>query len=229
MTVKKAAIFVEGQTEMVFVERLLKEIAGEHKITLKTVSAGSNLVLTGPGNEDDKSFFALIVDCQGDSRVKSKILDNRTGLIRESYEVAIGLLDLYPLPKSDLPKVIQGLNTRVPTKDLVICFCLSVMEIESWFIQEHTHFERIDPSLTRETIRNSVGYDPEAELAEDIEHPSELLRDIYSLVGMGYSKRKRQVERTVDALDYEILYLHTKDQSKSLKYFIGHIDQFVSS
>jgi len=40
--VKKLAIFVEGQTEQIFVEKLLKEIAGRNRIAIEVIAVNGN-------------------------------------------------------------------------------------------------------------------------------------------------------------------------------------------
>jgi Domain of unknown function (DUF4276) len=234
VTQKKAAIFVEGQTEQIFVERFLQEIGSAHSIQFLVQRAGPPLKTlrndppsTAPPGTP--SFFVLLFDCGQDERVKSVILDRRKTLERASYDIVLGLRDLYPKSLADLAAVKQSLKTGVPTKGVPIHILLAVAEIEAWFIQEHTHFAKIDAHLDPATFKATFGFDPSLESAEAIPHPAELLHQIYSLAGKAYKKTRAHVERTVDVLDYAALYLDCVDRLPHLKEFISHVDNFLAA
>lgn len=174
-----------------------------------------------------KSYYVLIVDCGGDERVKSVILDQRESLINKQYSAVIGLRDLRPKPRHDYARLCTGMRTRVPTNDLPINFVVAVMEVEAWFIQEWVHYEKIHNTLTADFIKNQIGFDPKTECATNIDQPAEFLDDVYKLVGMRYVKKKNKLSRTVEALDYENIYLNIKDVNPQLGDLINHIDSFL--
>jgi hypothetical protein len=228
MTYKKLAVFVEGQTESIFTKKLLEEIAGRKSVLFQESKANeiTQLREASKGKKEFK-YFVLIVDCGNDESVKSRILENRESLIRAKYELVLGLRDLYPHPRADLERVLQGMYTRVPTKDIQIELCLSVMEVEAWFLQEENHFRLIDESLITAEIVNKTGFNPATDNAELVELPAELLKDIYKIAGKSYTKTRKQVERTVNVLDYNNLYLNLPNKLKYLKRFLGYIDEFI--
>ncbi|MFK5975899.1 MAG: hypothetical protein QM493_05280 [Sulfurovum sp.] len=71
---------------------------------------------------------------------------------------------------------------------------------------------------------------------KDIPNPADTLDSIYKLVGKKYitiqdgkkKKKTRQINRTVQAIDYENLYLHTKEKVPSLKELIDTLNEFFS-
>jgi hypothetical protein len=75
------------------------------------------------------------------------------------------------------------------------------MEVEAWFIAEHTHFQRIEQSLTVEFILDNLGIDIRSD-AEALPHPAADLNSIYELVGRTYDKRKMTVEELVQNIDF---------------------------
>jgi hypothetical protein len=228
MTYKKLAVFVEGQTESIFTKKLLREIAGTKSISFRESKAKELTRLSEiPTDDKDIKYFVLIVDCGNDETVKSRILENRDSLIRANYTLVLGLRDLYPHPRENLEHVLQGLYTRVPTKDIQIELCLAVMEVEAWFLQEEKHFQLIDASLTNAEIVDKVGFNPETDNAELVEVPAQLLRAIYNIAGKSYKKSRKHVERTVSVLDYENLYLNLPNRLKCLRRFLGYIDEFM--
>ncbi|MEM9541385.1 MAG: TOPRIM nucleotidyl transferase/hydrolase domain-containing protein [Cyanobacteria bacterium P01_E01_bin.42] len=72
MELKKIAIFVEGQTEQIFVEKLLNEIAGYNNISIQiNIMGGSKTTRTIQKTKQklmkDARFFALLYDCGNES------------------------------------------------------------------------------------------------------------------------------------------------------------------
>ena len=101
------------------------------------------------------------------------------------------------------------------------------MEVEAWFLQEEKHYQKVDARLTNELIINNVGFDPSNDCAEDRDSPADLLKSIYKLVGKSYTKKSANVQRTVNALDYEEVYTVLPDKLEYLEDFLCHIDGFL--
>lgn len=201
--IKKLAIFVEGQTEQIFVERLIKEIAGELHVHLESRSLSHHgLICFNSIPTALKKFQVVLFNCESDGKVKSAILDVRGQLIAKNYSLIIGLRDLYPQPLVDLPRIKArlkyGLPTALPTTEIY----LAVGESEAWFLQEKEHYSKIDRTLDYHAFKALFGFDPESDSAEMVDHPSELLKSIYQSVGKTYRKKRYYVQRTVDALDF---------------------------
>ncbi len=229
---KKLAIFVEGQTEQIFLKSFIEEIAGVRNIEFdcKVMVAGAFIslsqktVLAGA-----QKYFVLLVNCQNDEKVKSVILDQRDSLAKNGYSLILGLRDLYPNQKSDLSTIEVKLKYRVPTSGVPTHILLAVTEIEAWFLQEHLHFSKIQAALDPLKFKEIFGFDPINESAENVTHPSELLHTIYSSVGFAYKKNRKHVERTVNVLDYAHLYLGVSNKLPHLAEFIGHIENYLTA
>jgi hypothetical protein len=82
--VKKLALFVEGQTEQIFVAKLLIELGGRHRLRVEAIRMfGGGKVcprmelyrLTSGPPRPEHIFYALIIDCGNDARVVSEIND----------------------------------------------------------------------------------------------------------------------------------------------------------
>ncbi len=114
-------------------------------------------------------------------------------------------------------------DNLVPTEIL-----LAIMEIEAWFLAEVTHFEKIDNRLTLDLIKANFNFDPEKDNVQKRERPQEDLKNLYQLVGKTYNKKKQNVERTVNVLDYSIVYLELPNRMSSLSQFIKHVDDFLN-
>lgn len=231
---KRLAIFVEGQTEQIFVSKLLIEIAGEKNILIGQEKASKNkkgqrvfTIISASSKISDQKYYVLIRDCGSENNVKSDILDSYKSLTQKNYEKILGLRDVYPSKFKDISKLESGLKYGLPTKPILINILLAIMEVEAWFLAETSHFSRIHPSLTLDRIKKALHFDPTTINVEQRYHPSKDLDDIYRLVGLAYNKKKANVQRTVKKLDYNILYCGLKAKVKNLGMFIGEIDAFL--
>jgi hypothetical protein len=129
---------------------------------------------------------------------------------------------------TDLPNLRTGLRYRLRTKPISVDFVLGVMEIEAWFLAEHTHFSRIHPRLSVSRIAAIHGFDPSVEDMQLRDHPALDLDTVYSLEGLAYKKTGGQIQRTVGALDYAEMYLEHKAKFPDFEVFMRVIDQFFS-
>ena len=235
---KKLAIFVEGQTEQIFTERLLSEIAGPNRIQIKSHSARgggqsgprtlTEIRVSGPPTVG-VSHFVMLVDCGTDNRVRSDVADQYESLVAAGYSAIIAIRDVFPdFTFADVSKHRAGLSSGLGTNPIKVVFVLGIMEVESWFIAEHTHFQRISPSLTVQAIITNLGFDPEVDDLQLLPNPASDLHNAYQLAGFTYGKSRKQVERTVESLDYARLYLETGGRFADLEALIATIDDFLS-
>lgn len=233
---KKIAFFVEGQTEQVFINKLLREIIGHDNLTIleKKVSGGTNApkreLIKSYSIQPKSKYTVLIYDCGSDNRVKSEILDNITTLKEAGYSCVIGLRDLYPLSIEELPLLEKGLKYQpysaqksTSTFDIII----AVREVETWFLGETSHFLKVDKKLTGQFIEKHLGFNPDLINPLLRQHPSEDINKIYKLVGKTYSKKYWQVEKLVNRLNFDKLIKgHLRSQIPSLDQLVTTIERF---
>ncbi|TVQ57625.1 MAG: DUF4276 family protein [Spirulina sp. DLM2.Bin59] len=230
---KKLAIFMEGQTEKIFVRRLLEEIAGKHniaivenRITGKKDSRITTLEMSDSITNETK-YYVLLYDSGGEGSVVSDMRDQYGGLIRSGYDKIIGLRDVYPLSFAQKGSLENGLNAVLPKGTLPAYVVLAVMEIEAWFLAEWHHFSRVSQDLTIALIEESLGFNPKVDDMEVRHHPAEDLHQIYKLIGRSYKKNKKQVNAIVSSLDYEFLYLELVDRVPSFGKLVNYINSFL--
>lgn len=232
---KKIAFFVEGQTEQIFVNRLVKEILGYDEVTIiqKKISGGTNAPkkesLRGYSISRKSQYTVLIYDCGSDNRVKSEILENIVSLRESGYSCIVGVRDLYPLPIEDLPRLEKGLkflpyefrNLHNPYDMIVV-----VQEIETWFLAETNHLQKVDKRLTGKFINKKLGFDPYVVNPVSREHPSEDLNKIYKLVGKSYTKKYWQVEKLVKRLSFSNIFKNMTHEMSSLDELVKVVNKF---
>jgi hypothetical protein len=206
---KKLAVFVEGQTEQQFIEKLLLEIAGANKVRFeKKKAVGKILIREGASApHPDQKYYVQIINCSADNRVKSEIRDNYQSLVKQNFSAIIGLRDVYPELRKNIPALQRLLYAYIKTKPVRPELVLSIMEIEAWFLAEHKHFEKISSALTMNRIKAALGFDPSKDDMEMRDHPAKDLDDVYRLAGFRYTKSSANSARTIRQLDYADIYI----------------------
>src|SRR5712691_2082154 len=209
----KLAIFVEGQTEQIFVEKLVRYLGSDHNMSIQVQRLGGGsknrprtiIEISGTSEVANQDYFILIMDCGQDERVKSDIVERYNGLMTSGYRIIIGVRDVYPIPRNAIQRLREGLAFRLPTSPVIPLFVLGIMEIETWFLAEHTHFLHIHPSLTVDRIQQNFGFNPSIDDMQLRACPSKDLEDIYFLEYIYYDKNRECIERTVNFLDFGIM------------------------
>jgi len=239
---KKIAFYVEGQSELFFINKLLIEIAGQKNIELelqqfqgfgqprKTIYPKTTAQPRNP------QHFALVFDCMGDGGVKTRILQDAISLFNQGHSEVIGIRDLYPL--TDLFKLENELingtvrNNRRITLPLPnnTSMIVAVREIEDWFLAEQHHYSCIDAALLLDAAQiASLGFNPAIDdLTVRSSSAADDLKAVYRLVSKTYNKSKNTVERTVECLDYANLYINVRHRISKLNELIIKIDNFLT-
>ena len=229
---KKLAIFVEGKTEQIFVNKLLREIAGTINISIEIQSQERRKFVEVIMKDIETSatkFFVLIYNSGGDGRVASDIKKQYRKLTESGYERIIGLRDIHPKSIIQKSKLQSELENILPKGSIPINIVIAVMEVEAWFLAEYNHFLKIDPGLTPEKIQLEFGFNPQTEDMEQRLHPTNDMELIYNYAGKGYNKSEKQLNRLASNLDYEFIYIHLANSVPSLGEFVGYIDKFMIS
>jgi hypothetical protein len=225
----KIAIFVEGHTEQIFVEKLITEIAGANSVQFaRMVVAGSNRAIALGTPHPTPDLYVLIVNSGADNAVASDVKENYASLTRNGYSSIIGIRDVFPLTAADIDGLRKYLGYGIKTNPIKVSFVLAVMEIEAWFLSEHTHFSRVHPELTLDRIVAGLKFDPSADDMTLRANPAEDLHNAYKIVGLAYRKHKNQIHRTVGALDYANLYLQLRQRVPAINELISAIESFLT-
>ena len=229
----KLAVFVEGYTEVVFVEKLIEEIAGQNNILIehKIIRGGRRVprmmsVIRGARPNTGQNYYVLLFDCGGDELVKTRIREEHENLTRAGYSSLIGIRDVRPISPVDIPKLEAGLPKYIKTKLAPVTFILAIMEIEAWFLAEATHYPKIEPSITVTAIRAILGFDPENDDMAQRLCPADDLNACYAIGGKAYVKHQAKV--TVDALDYALIYMELRNKIDYLDRLISILDAFLA-
>jgi hypothetical protein len=231
--VKKLAVFVEGYTETVFVTKLIEEVSGRHNVIIETrrIFGGSSVprrvqTITAARPVSGENYFVLIVDCGGDDQVKTRILEEHENLTRNGYQRVIGIRDVYPrYSRSDISALHVGLRKYVKTSLIPVSFVLGVMEVEAWFLAEHSHFERVDGEITEDKINEKLGFVPSKDDMAERDTPAEDLHKCYEIAGLKYEKGGD--DKTMRALDFSKIYIELAESVESVGQLVQCLDEFL--
>jgi hypothetical protein len=231
----KLAVFVEGQTDQIFVEELIYQIAGRQDVHIDCVTAFGG----GPAGEraflevqatqrpdPNKKFYVIIYNSAGYERVLSDVREHYQNLASQNYKLIIALRDVKPQTQADIPTIRADFTTFLPQRPIYPLLVLAIMELEAWFIAESSHFPKIHASLTPAVVAARLGYDPATSDLEQRLDPVGDLRRVYT-VG-GYNKSRRHAERTVNVIDYGAVYFTLKERFADLTNLIAYLNGFFS-
>ncbi|KWT84932.1 DUF4276 family protein [Candidatus Magnetominusculus xianensis] len=235
---KKIAIFVEGQTEVIFVKRFLYEYINPTKIELYFEEKGRDCIIAkGIRKNLNAEYFFLIYNVTGDGNIFSAVKERAQKLIvKTNYSYLLALRDLYPKKREEKNAVIRAFNKIVESiielqlyDKKKIQLILAIMEIEAWFLADVDLFLKIYPSLTHDKIIEELKINLKNDNPEMYDHPAEIVSKIYDLVDQTYGKHETDSYRIAYNINYDYL-LGSEDvlnKVKSLKYFIDCIDESV--
>jgi hypothetical protein len=232
---KKIAIFVEGQTEKIFVEQFLQEYFGVHTIELEFQKRlGKTLTkVTGSRQNPFAEYTISIIDMAGDSNVFSALYERAEKMIQEGYLSLLAIRDVYPQYSRDqIDPVLQNFSNlfiQFSFRDRLYPI-FAIMEIEAWFLADYNVFSRINPLLTPELVKERLNIDLIETNPQSYEHPAGVIDKIYRLFGETYQKHEKQAYQLVYKLDYDYLVCAEEVLNKvsSWKYCLDCVDKSVS-
>ncbi len=228
----KIGIFVEGQTERIFVVKFLTEYFGGEqnfsRLEIKNHGSKGTKILTRR-NFPNANYYIFIFDSAGDGNVLPALRDRADNMIiNQGYHYLLAIQDLYDRPRNKKKTVIdsfKNLFSQLPYQKK-LKFILAIMEIEAWFIADYNLFCRIYPKATPGFIKSQLNIDIVNKNPESHRHPAEVINKIYNLFGQKYKKREWQSYQIVNKIDFNFLYSdETIQRVKSWGYFIDVINE----
>lgn len=229
---KKIGIFVEGQSERIFVLKFLIEyLGGEHNFSRREIKwQNKNRIelITSRDYPLAKIYF-LIFDCAGDGNVLPALYERSENMIiNENFSFIIALQDLYDKPLDKKELIIDYFKKRIEdfSYKAKLKFVLAVMELEAWFLTDPDVFSKISSKLTPKYLQDLIKINLFEINPETLPHPSATINKIYNSLNRSYSKSEDEAYEIIHKLDFDIICSdETLIKVKSLKYFIDKIDE----
>jgi hypothetical protein len=244
---KRIALFVEGQTEMVFLQSLLHWIFGYNIRYICKELSSYNIIPWkqreyGKDNPSPDIDF-IIINVGGEGTLINAIKDREEKLVEQGFERIIGIKDMYSeeyekhvvikvIDDSITQKFVEGMKKTISTMKNPnrIELHFAIMEIEAWFLMMHKVFERIDPILTVEYIKEKLEkdllyIDPQKEFFK----PASFVEQILGLSGLKYKKTLDDVNRIVSRLtETDIQVSLHSNKCQSFKDFYRCLESVIS-
>jgi hypothetical protein len=204
----KIAFFVEGQTERIFLEKLLDSYFTHPYFNIESIQLvedKATIITKANYDHEEVKLYFLIFDVMRDGNVNGAILERSENLInRSGYSHIIGIRDLYPNPPRLLPQMVADFNEIFREREFFnkLTQIIAVMEVEAWFIADYEHFIRMDASLRTSWLNDILDIKLETDNIESYSHPSQIIFKIWRLVGKTYKKRESDSWSICSHLDY---------------------------
>ena len=226
---RKVCVFVEGQTELIFVREFLLKWSEYQDISIACYKLiGNN---TSPDEYDfsaqDASVYYQLVNVGNDNKVLSWLLNRVDSLKNEGYEMIIGLRDMYceyyrknsktidlELNQRIIDNVQEQIANKLADDESLVSFHFAIMEIESWILAMHQSLLKKFVNLKIEDIQTI--YDIQACVDCCIYHPAEMLNKVFQLAGCKYEKHKTDANSILSYMtkeDFESFYASGRSQS----------------
>lgn len=225
MNKRKVAVFVEGQTELVF----LRDYVQKHyrydssKVGFECINLRGNTSQIFPhkwGDQNSEVFYQFI-NVGNDCSVLSKMKAYAPKMKNQGFGRIIGLRDMYSKSYRELNKkqeIDPKLNDEFiceADKQILKSACpeimqihFSIMEVEAWLLGMPQFMERLNRKLTPAHIKEATGIDIFADPETSYYHPSKELSTIFKSVGSIYDKHYSDISAISNCLfieDYERL------------------------
>lgn len=221
----KYAVYVEGQSEMLFVADVLQKYSNydPYKCGFLCINLTADDFERVPfpiqGSESSANYYQ-IVNVNNDTRVLSKMNKDIPGLIAQGYNVFIGLKDVYgsayegmfdgrqDIDRALIEKLYSIQNGVVDAHDSDCRLHYAIMEYEAWMLAliEQYIISKGKPvgEICAQVGTNIVDIDPE----KHIYHPYPLVKQIFQACGEDYNKHSKESYSFLAVLgvdDYERL------------------------
>ena len=230
----KTAIFVEGQTELIFTRELILKFFEWQEIWIECYSLFNDQDRNSvdyPYKSPDATYFFEILNIGNDSKVLSSILKREKYLLDQGFTKIIGLRDMYSKEYRELvknrrtnfsinQKFIESHQQTISAKSVdpdKIRFHFAIMELESWLLGIEDLFQRHNPILDCKKIKEECQIDlSQIDPETEVFHPATLIKSIMEIVGDGYDKKKGEVNKfmgQIEKHDFENLLKSDKCHS----------------
>ena len=212
----KVAIFVEGQSELIFLRRFLPLVLGWEKISFRCFKLYGDNVIDARFdylNEHAEVHF-FILNVSGDEKVLSAVKEREKRFIQQGYEKIIGLRDMYSekyckrsprrIDENVTIAFIENTHKEIAkmSEPARIKMHFAIMELEAWFLGMYNIFERLNSALNINYIEENLEFnlstiDPQTKFFK----PADIVDNILELVGLRYKKSEHDVESICSKID----------------------------
>ena len=214
----KIAIFVEGQTELIFIREYLLKMYDYQNVWIECYSLfvdSEFIPVEYPFINKTAQNYYQVINVGNDNAVLSRILKREQYMWNIGFEKIFGIRDMYSKGYREKVKdatISDSINLQFiesarnviqerAKKPQNIYFHFAIMEVEAWILGMSKCFINLHEDLHFEYIYKQLGFnlaiiDPE----NTFFHPATIVEAIYGLVGKTYSKSKDDINAILSYL-----------------------------
>jgi hypothetical protein len=207
----KIAIFVEGQTELIFVREYLLKMFDYQNIWIEcyTLFTGGDFNTTEYSfPNDNAACYFQVINVGNDNAVLTRLLKREQHLWNTGFHKIVGLRDMYSknyresvqnsaISEEINLKYIHGAGKTIAETAKQaenIHFHFAIMEAEAWILGLKNCFKHLDPNLDTTAIAEKLGFNlDEIDPEKYFFHPAAIVQKIYDLAGKNYNKSKGDI------------------------------------
>lgn len=215
----KTAIFVEGQTELIFTRELLLKFFEWQDIWVECYSLFNDQhrnPVDYSHKDPNATCFFEILNNGNDNKVLSSIFKREKRLLNQGFDKIIGLREMYSqnyreaVQNTTIDLVInqkfidthQQIIDQKSEEPGRIKFHFAIMELEAWLLGIEKIFQRYNRVLDCRKIEKECHVDlSQIDPEKSIFHPAALIHSIMKIVGDRYDKKKGEVNTLMGYVD----------------------------
>lgn len=234
----KIAIFVEGQTELIFIRELLLKMFDYQNIWVEcyTLFTDSNFIPPEYSFPNHNAIcYFQVINAGNYNAVLKRLLNREQYLWNNGFHKIFGVRDMYShnyrevVQNSTISeeinfRFIEGAAKTIAEKAKNaqnIHFHFAIMEAEAWILGLKDCFKYLHDDLSATNISERLGFnldkiDPE----KFFFHPASIIQKIFELANKPYSKSKSDINTIMSKIQKEdFIELSQSEKCKSFNSF----------
>ncbi|MGM9675787.1 MAG: hypothetical protein ACI3X9_10030 [Bacteroidaceae bacterium] len=220
----KFAVYVEGKAEMLFVADMLSKYSNYNPqaIGFRCINLNSDdfEYVQYPVQGDERSAnYYQIVNVNNDNRVISKLKQDIPNLVKQGYEIIIGLRDVFGADYDTIntkPQVIDRnlvaemyeiQSRQIQFKEVDTRLHFAIMEYEAWMMALLDKYI-LSKGRNPEEVFVAAGVDYSSDFEDTVYHPYNKVQKIFQAVNETYGKHESDYHSFLASLareDYDAL------------------------
>lgn len=242
---RRLAIFVEGQTEQIFLNHIIKTCYSYSNIKISNLKLGAgfneqrSLHDFGAREQEIKSEF-LIFDTSGDGTIASAVVDRTDGLIQKGFQEIFVLRDLMGsewkrLGTTDLNRAEENirsnfdralsLSLRTFKYNEAISLHFAILEVEAWLLAFKDSFKSWGSGLNDSDLQVIAKQDlSDMTKPESLKNPKLLFSKLAARCGFSSATNFDTIQSFVSKIDQTQLdYVISQNLVPRFSKFFSHI------
>lgn len=220
----KFAVYVEGKAEMLFVADVLSKYSNydPQVVGFQCINLNSDdfeyVQYPIQGDESSGTYYQ-VVNVNNDNRVISKLKQDIPNLVKQGYEIIIGLRDVFgadydaictkqqEIDRELIEEMHKAQSEQIRFDGVDTRLHFAIMEFEAWMMALLNNFI-VSKGGKPEDVFATAGVDYKSDFEETVYHPYNKVQKIYQEVNATYGKHEGDFFSFLKSLtkeDYEML------------------------